>query len=82
MKIEFNIGQSVTFSPFGRNLKATVRGIKCHRDQWGNDDDRVFYRLSGRDGDAVNSVTTGKSIRESRYYEPWTPQKEATFFKT
>ena len=74
---EFNVGQEVTFDSYGKPLKATVKSVSRF-DLWGDDVGRVFYELMGIE---IATTTTGGSIEESRYFQPWTKQRAATFWK-
>ena len=76
-RIEFNVGQEVTFDSYGTPLKATVKSI-TRKDVWGDDTGRVWYELLGLE---IMSTTTGGSIMESRYFHPWSKQRAATFFR-
>lgn len=73
MKPEFKIGDSVCFKPYEKDCKCTVKSIQhgwCGdgKDMFRNQDDRVFYRLTGE----AETLTTGKCIRESVLFEQWT----------
>jgi len=63
-KIEFAVGDEVTFKPYEKEVKAIVKEVDVSNVF--EKDERIFYKLGG---DAV-SVTTGKSIMESEYFEP------------
>ena len=58
-KIEFKVGDEVTFKPYEKACKVTVEKIikSC---------DKIEYKV---DGEAL-SVTTGQYIVESEYYKP------------
>jgi hypothetical protein len=66
--IEFKVGDPVTYKPYERAFKASVKEIRAHKSSIGLDDDRVFYILTGRDGDRVQSESTGLCIAESKYF--------------
>lgn len=56
---EFEIGDQVTFNPYGKRLSCTVKAIAPHRDG------RIFYELRG---EAITR-STGISIEESIHFE-------------
>lgn len=65
-KIEFKIGDTVTFKPYESAHSAKVMGAVTGGLPFQNaHDKRVFYKLSGLN---VLSTTTGESIIESIYY--------------
>ncbi len=73
MKPEFKVGDKVTFKPYEKALPAVVRAIQYGmsgkgKTMFGASDDRIFYKLGG---DRVVSVTTGRSIVESKHYKPF-----------
>ena len=67
---EFSIGEEVTFKPYEKACKCVVKDIQLGA--WGEgrclsgEDDRIFYKLTG---EAI-SLSTGKSIVESKYFDP------------
>lgn len=56
---EFEIGDLVTFNPYGKQCKCRVKSISTHKDG------RIFYELRG---EAITR-TTGLSIEESIHFE-------------
>lgn len=56
---EFEIGEQVTFNPYGRRLSCTVMEVVAHSDG------RIFYGLRGQ----AITRSTGLSIEESIHYE-------------
>ena len=64
---EFEIGQEVTFNPYGNPIKGIVKEV-FFKNIWGESDGRVYYKLTGSDGPLLTR-TSGISIEESRYFE-------------
>ncbi len=82
MKTEFKTGDKVTFKPYEKECDCAVKAIKhgwCGngKDMFQNQDDRVFYRLTGE----AETLTTGKSIMESALFEPWAKEEAENFYK-
>jgi hypothetical protein len=74
-KPEFKIGETVTFKPYEKAIKAKVISIQYgragnHKNFVGTDDNRLFYELSGVD-EPLKSKTTGRAIVESKFYMFW-----------
>ena len=71
MKAEFKAGDLVTFNPYGKATPARVLEIvPCNKVTFAKDDDRVFYRLTGANPrQSLVTITTGKSIVESIYFD-------------
>lgn len=73
MKIsEFDIGDTVTYSPYEEEHTCEVKDVRVG--MWGDGkylngetDDRVFYKL---EGSGVQSICTGACIKESKLFEP------------
>ena len=76
MKIEFKIGDKVTFYPYEKEVPAVVVEIvHPYKVCFDRNDTRVFYRLSGIDKKKpLASITTGNSIKESRYFRTFTDE--------
>jgi hypothetical protein len=72
MKPEFKKGDLVTFKPYERAIPAKVLEIvPASKVSFDKDDDRIFYRLTGRYRKIpLTTVTTGRSIMESDLYKP------------
>jgi len=70
---EFKIGETVTFKPYDKPIKARVKAISNGRIgnglfMDGSPDNRVFYELTGID-EPLFTFTSGLSIVESRFYQ-------------
>lgn len=71
--IEFEVGQRVTFKPYEKAIPAVVKAVDVPNMVLGvpgGRDERVFYQLTGADSTALVTTSTGKSIVESKYYDP------------
>ena len=69
---EFNIGETVTYAPYDKELTCEVKDVRVG--MWGDGkyfdgepDDRVFYKL---EGSGVQSICTGECIKESVFFKP------------
>lgn len=71
---EFQVGDEVTFNAYHEPIRAKVREIVPGEKVTNNPDGRVFYRLEGISKPLV-SVTTGRSIEESRYFTHTDPME-------
>ena len=82
MKTEFKPGDEVTYKPYEKALKAVVKLIHHGSPfRFHEDDDRIFYTLTGRSYDVktpwgtrrrhdpVQAITTGLSIVESVFFQ-------------
>ena len=72
--VEFKVGDLVTFKPYEKAHKAKVKEV-LHGYLFSDD---IYYRLTGvsytdeqgnKRHSSVNSITTGGSIIESKYYD-------------
>lgn len=64
-KIEFEVGQKVTYQPHELAIPAFVTEVDANTFRTDPDDKRIYYRLGGT---AANAVTTGEHIHESSHY--------------
>lgn len=77
MNTEFKVGDKVTYKPYEVAHKATIKEVFDHCPYGFNQDNRVFYRLTGRSyivngrakHDSVVCTTTGLSIVESVFFK-------------
>lgn len=69
-KVEFGVGDTVTYAPYETEDKMYVVGIRPHQSIWGHPDVRVWYQLS-KDKllQHFTSETTGLCIKESIYFK-------------
>lgn len=69
---EFEIGDNVTFNPYGHPVKGIVRSrrIGCALSP-SKDNNEPHYILHGRAGDSLITDTTGRSIMESKSFIPY-----------
>ena len=87
-KIEFEIGDIVTFQPYREAMPARVVEVDCQQHNlFGSG--KVNYRLTGtayknsrghRKYSTVESVTSGISIQESQYYDNEYRLQEPDFY--
>lgn len=79
MKTEFKQGDLVTFRPYEKTIAAKVLEIvPCKKVTFVKDDGRVFYRLTGANPKtSLVTITTGKSIVESIYFNGDQPCKQS-----
>ena len=66
---EFKVGDLVTYKPYEQELPARVKGINTVP-RFENDN-RVFYELTGAGRRPVVTNTTGLSIMESTLFKPY-----------
>ena len=65
-KVEFEIGDEITFKPYEDAHRAKIVGVFPNRHPFkDSEDERVYYKVAGP---RVVSTTTGESILESVYY--------------
>ena len=70
MNTEFTIGDKVTFNPYGKEIPAIVKRIvPAYQVCFDRDDTRTFYELTGAGKQPLCSITTGQSIKESKYFD-------------
>ena len=69
MDIEFEVGDLVTFSPYGKGMELYVQDISIGN-PWLENDDRIFYHLAVPSTGAVTNITTGMWIKESKLFNP------------
>lgn len=69
MKTEFAPGDKVTFFPYEKEIPAVVKRIvPASKVTFVENDDRVFYELTGAGKQPLLTITTGGSIKESIYF--------------
>lgn len=75
-QVEFKTGDKVTFRPYGKAIPAkVVKIVPANKVGWVEDDDRIFYKLTGANNKhALTTTTTGGSIMESSLYTPMEDQ--------
>ena len=69
-KVEFKVGDSVTFHPYDIAIKSKVIDIiPTSQASFVEGDTRIFYLLTGADNKrGLMSRCTGRSIKESIYF--------------
>ena len=69
-KIEFKVGQEVTYFPYEDPVRRVIVSIRPHQNIWGKPDVRVWYRMTNpmTPGDSIVTDSTGLCIKESIYF--------------
>ena len=75
MDIEFQEGEQVTYFPYEKELPVIVKHVSFHDAMGKKDNKQVWYTLTHVEGagyhEHVKAITTGKCIKESKYFQPW-----------
>lgn len=80
--IEFSVGDIVTFDAYGKPIPAVVKVVDVPPLKFGRYfDERIFYTLSGYGKARLVTTCTGKSIRQSKYFEPYVEEAAKQPFK-